>query len=220
MNCLLIPGVGVIPEDYVQVRNLFLEHGENLKILDSREILNKKKWDSNSLVDAINSFNHNTKIDYLIGVSLGGAVAIEYALNCPKKVNNLVLISPHLKQIDNYFIKIIHRLSEASDQNVKSGFSLKGVLTFIGRYLSRLKIIKKELSLIGELNFFKNDFLLFTKTFFLLGELDKTCPIKNYQAIKSKFINHTLTLIPNVGHEWSDDLGLLEENIKKIGIFR
>lgn len=75
----------------------YMEHGDDILCPDLAAILNGKEADYLNLCDSFAEFCN--KIDgpvHLCGISLGGILALSYALEFPEKVQSLVLIgTPH-----------------------------------------------------------------------------------------------------------------------------
>lgn len=218
---IYLPGIGVLSEDLIDIIKMFGEHNKKIKIVDFKKIINDKKDNPQDLFKEIdNLIPSSRKIDYLVGQSFGGGIALEYAIKNPDKINNLILIDPYIIKTTNYVAKLFDRLLDIIRASKKASSRLSPFL-FLRKYLSRINLLLKEVRLINQFDLLgRKNRIVNVDTFFLWAELDKTCPIKNYDLVKKEFKkNYTLIKVLKDGHDWSLNKKLLQKQILKTGIF-
>ena len=88
-----------LKDDYEVIRFDLRGHGES-ELGDDEITIGSYVEDLNDLLDDLNISNVN-----LIGFSLGGAIAIDYVLKYPHKVDSLVMMSSFIKT-DNHLKNI------------------------------------------------------------------------------------------------------------------
>ena len=218
---LYIPGIGVKTQDLERNIRLFQEGGEDLKVLDFDLFLKKEGVNSQKVFDEINSIvPEGKKIDYLIGYSLGGGVALDYVNNYPDKVQNLVLIDPYVFKSNNYGSLFFRRVMDAFLFQKSEGSKIKNIFGFFFKYSRRISFMLKEIRLINQFKLFDSQNKIENKTYFLWGKEDKTCPMENYELISDNFSNKIFIEIPNNDHDWNSDLALFGKYIERTGIFK
>lgn len=97
MRQVILHGLGQTPECWAEVI-VQLESTEHSVCPNLSEILRGKGATYQNLYEAVSEFcnQYSDELD-LLGLSLGGVLALNYALEHPQKIHSLVLIAPQYK---------------------------------------------------------------------------------------------------------------------------
>lgn len=129
---------------------------------------------------------------HLVGLSLGGVLALDYAIQFSEKVNSLVIINSQYK-MPKFLLTL---------QNVIFQFIPKNKFNIMGFTKQDFISITNSMKSIDFSNQLKH---LETPTLLINGEKDKL----NYKAAKEMselLVNSKLVIIPNAKHEINKDL--------------
>lgn len=207
--------------DYQVLRVDLRGHGESE--LGSDEItIDTYVDDLNNLLDELNISNVN-----LIGFSLGGAVALDFAIKYPQKVDSMVLMSTFYKADDN-LRNTLHEFKTAL--NVGFGEFFDTILPMI-LCPDVIEANEKELESLKEmtsqnanveayikavdvcLNFNAEEYLseISIPTLIVAGKYDEISTLEMQKDLNSKIENSKLIVLDNVKHNL-----LIGENNERI----
>lgn len=160
---------------------------EDIVCPDLSSILNKKEASYQNLYSSFADYCNNIdgKID-LCGISLGGILALNYALYFPDKVNSLVLIGTPYK-VPKIMFSIQNVIFKFLPQSVFESMAFNKKDTFI------LGNTMKKLDFSNEVRNIK------CPTLVLCGEQDNT-NIKSAYYLSENIRNAKLKIIKNTGH--------------------
>ena len=164
-----------------------MQEKENILYPDLSSILNKKEASYQNLYSSFVDYCNNVdgKVD-LCGISLGGILALNYALDFPNKVNSLVLIgTPHkvpkiMFSIQNVIFKFLPKsIFDNMAFNKKDTFILGNTMKKID-FSNRVQHIK-------------------CPTLIICGEKD-SANIKSAYYLSENIKDSKLEIIKNTGH--------------------
>lgn len=215
MVSIYIPGIGGVPSDYTNfvkaISKKISNVDDGVEIIDFEKIiLEENHTDLKSVLKEIHLVREkNKKIDYLVAHSMGGAIAIAYAMQYPKDIKHLILIDPLVDEVHNYAKKILDRIADA--QRIKNDYSLsKKIKIICTKYIHRLPLLYRENNIIRHLKILRDKrYFVQVPTTFLWAEQDRTCPVSDFDLIKNNFSKYKLVKIPKRGHDWISDEKLL-----------
>lgn len=196
---------------YYQVLRMDLRgHGESE--LGSEKIsISSYSNDLNNFLDELNITNVN-----LIGFSMGGAVALDFTIRNPQKVNSLMLMSSFYKS-DNHVKNVFNQFKS----NLEIGFEefydfmiplvlCPDVIVKHREELEMLKQLKSQTANIESyinavdacLNFNVENELseINVSTLILAGEYDEIFPLKIQNELQGKIKNSRLIVLENTKH--------------------
>lgn len=192
MKNVLIHGLGQSSNVWNTVKNELEAKGISSIAPDLFELAKGKELDYTTVYQAFSklceSYQDNLN---LCGLSLGGLLALDYAIRYPEKINSLVLIgTPYeipkgLLKFQNFVFKLMP----------KSAFQSMGV--------SKKDFIRLSKSM-AELNFMKSAAMLDCPALILCGANDKAnmeSAKRFYEAMK----NSKLVIVEDSGHEVNKD---------------
>ena len=186
MKTILIHGLGHKAESWEKTIS-YMENKKEILYPDLSTILNGKEANYNNLYSQF--VKYCNKIDEkinLCGLSLGGILALNYALDFPEKVNSLILIGTPYKvprvmfRIQNMIFKFLPKsLFESMAFNKKDTFILGNSMKNLD-FSNDVKNIK-------------------CKTLIIYGKKDKA-NIKSAYYLSENIKNSQLKIINNTGH--------------------
>lgn len=167
--------------------------------------------------DFIDKFFTATNIEQanIIGSSLGGQIAIEYASLHPEKIKKLVLVSPagimkhSTPALDAYIMAAMY----PNEQNAKNAFELmegsgrSADESIVNAFVKRMRLPNAKLAFMSSLLGLKNSKLITSKlqtilipTLIIWGSNDPIIPITFADNFLSAIQNSQLHRIDNCGH--------------------
>ena len=186
MKTILIHGLGHKAESWEKTIS-YMENKKEILYPDLSTILNGKEANYNNLYSQF--VKYCNKIDEkinLCGLSLGGILALNYALDFPEKVNSLILIGTPYKvprvmfRIQNMIFKFLPKsLFESMAFNKKDTFILGNSMKNLD-FSNDVKNIK-------------------CKTLIIYGKKDKA-NIKSAYYLSENIKNSQLKIMNNTGH--------------------
>lgn len=192
MKNLLIHGLGQDKNAWNIVKNELNMKGISSSVPDLFAIAKGKELDYNTVYQAFSRLcdSHQDRLN-LCGLSLGGLLALNYAIEHPKKINSLVLIgTPY--EIPKGFLKL---------QNFVFKFMPQSVFQNMG--ISKKDFIHLSNSM-ANLNFMELAATLGCPALILCGAKDKTnmgSAKRFHEAMK----NSKLVIVEASGHEVNKD---------------
>lgn len=192
MKNILIHGLGQNSKDWDTIKNELETRGISPIVPDLFAIAKGKELDYNTVYQAFSRLcdSHQDRLN-LCGLSLGGLLALNYAIEHPKKINSLVLIgTPY--EIPKGFLKL---------QNFVFKFMPQSVFQNMG--ISKKDFIHLSNSM-ANLNFMELAATLGCPALILCGAKDKTnmgSAKRFHEAMK----NSKLVVVDDSGHEVNKD---------------
>lgn len=176
-------------------------------------------WNYKVMAEDINELSENTGAEkfHLIGHSMGGKVAMEFAQKFPEKLEKLVVVDIGPKAYPVHHQHIIDALYKVDVENIKSRQDAEkaletelrdwGVRQFLLKNLARnrggyqwkfnLDIINRHIENVGAATDRKE---VETPTLFIRGERSDYIRSEDGQAIRQQFKNSTIVSIKESGH--------------------
>lgn len=198
MRTILIHGSGHKATSWKETI-VFMESNKDILCPDLSSILRGKEANYSNLYSSFTEYcNKSSEQINLCGISLGGILALNYALDFPDKVKSLVLIgTPHK------IPKIIFSI-----QNIIFRFLPKTIF-------ENMAFNKKDTFILGnsmkKLDFSNKTQNLNCKTLIICGEKDRA-NLKSAYYLSENIKNTKLKIIENTGHVVN------EENPKELAI--
>lgn len=165
----------------------YMKNSKDILCPNLASLLSGKKADYTNLYSSFTEFCHNIdgRID-LCGISLGGILALNYALDFPEKVNTLVLIgTPH--KIPKILFSI---------QNIIFGFLPES-------FFQSMEFCKTDIFILGnsmkKLDFSNKLQNINCPTLIICGKKDGA-NLKSAYYLSENIINAQLKIIENAGH--------------------
>lgn len=192
MKNILIHGLGQNSKDWDTIKNELETRGISSVAPDLFDLAKGRKLDYPTVYQAFSELceSYQDKLN-LCGLSLGGLLALNYAIEHPKKINSLVLIgTPY--EIPKGFLKL---------QNFVFKFMPQSVFQNMG--ISKKDFIHLSNSM-ANLNFMELAATLGCPALILCGAKDKTnmgSAKRFHEAIK----NSKLVVVDDSGHEVNKD---------------
>ena len=211
-----IPGLGQRMDRCVKYVDSFKKHGKELLIVDMEKLTLGKNFSLDSVFSEIERLSDGEKIEYLVGYSMGGAIAIDYTDKNPGKVDKLILIDPLVTKITNFpmaFRKLMSDDKDAVRKGLKAESKYKINMFFKPDFVN---FMLKEARIIPQIKTLGNSFKIDNKTFFLWAKDDLLCPVVGYDNVKGYFSDKELILIEEGGHQWALETEKLDHYIGMI----
>ena len=192
MKNILIHGLGQNSKDWDTIKNELETRGISPIVPDLFDLTKGRELDYPTVYQAFSELceSYKDKLN-LCGLSLGGLLALNYAIQYPKKINSLVLIGTPfeipkgLLKFQNFVFKLIP----------KSAFQSMGV--------SKKDFIRLSKSM-AELNFMESAATLDCPTLILCGAKDKT-NMESAKRFHEAMKNSKLVIVEASGHEVNKD---------------
>lgn len=192
MKNILIHGLGQNNRDWDTIKTVLEARGISSIAPDLFDLARGRKLDYPTVYQAFSELceSYKDKLN-LCGLSLGGLLALNYAIQYPKKINSLVLIGTPfeipkgLLKFQNFVFKLIP----------KSAFQSMGV--------SKKDFIRLSKSM-AELNFMESAATLDCHTLILCGAKDKT-NMESAKRFHEAMKNSKLVIVEDSGHEVNKD---------------
>lgn len=192
MKNILIHGLGQNNRDWDTIKTVLEARGISSIAPDLFDLARGRKLDYPTVYQAFSELceSYKDKLN-LCGLSLGGLLALNYAIQYPKKINSLVLIGTPfeipkgLLKFQNFVFKLIP----------KSAFQSMGV--------SKKDFIRLSKSM-AELNFMESAATLYCPTLILCGAKDKT-NMESAKRFHEAMKNSKLVIVEDSGHEVNKD---------------
>ena len=192
MKNILIHGLGQNNRDWDTIKTVLEARGISSIAPDLFDLARGRKLDYPTVYQAFSELceSYKDKLN-LCGLSLGGLLALNYAIQYPKKINSLVLIGTPfeipkgLLKFQNFVFKLIP----------KSAFQSMGV--------SKKDFIRLSKSM-AELNFMESAAPLACPTLILCGAKDKT-NMESAKRFHEAMKNSKLVIVEDSGHEVNKD---------------
>lgn len=188
MTNILVHGLGQTDKSWNKVKEILNQENINVETPNLFEIAKNYQLSYENVftvfVDYCNSFSDKLN---LVGLSLGGILAIDYAILHPEKVNSITLcgvpyeIPKKLFKLQNFIFKFIPKK------------------TFDNMGVSKENFIQLTNSM-AELNIKEKILKLKSHTLVLCGEKD-SANIESANKLNENIKNSELKIIKNAGHE-------------------
>lgn len=205
MKLVLIHGSGHRKESWEKTI-FYMENKKYILNPDLSTILNGKEASYSNLYSQFREYCN--KIDgkmNLCGLSLGGILALNYALDFPKKVNSLILIGTPYK-VPKIMFRIQNMIFKVLPKSLFKSMAFNKKDTFI------LGESMKDLDFSKEVQNIK------CKTLIICGQKDKA-NIKSAYYLSENIKNSQLKIMNNTGHivneENPEDLAIVINNFLK-----
>lgn len=191
---ILVHGLGQDEKSWNEVKNQLNNNGINVETPNLFSIVKNYKVNYDNMyktfADYCNSFNE--KIN-LVGLSLGGVLAIDYITEFPEKINSIILIGTPYKIPKTIF----------TIQNIIYKFMPKRIFEKIGcskKDMISLLNSMKNLSIPDKAPHIKSNALI------ICGEEEKdNINMKSAKQLSKVIQNSKLKIIENAGHEVNID---------------
>ena len=192
MKNILIHGLGQNSKDWDTIKNELETRGISSVAPDLFDLAKGRKLDYPTVYQAFSELceSYQDKLN-LCGLSLGGLLALNYAIQYPEKINSLVLIgTPY--EIPKGFLKL---------QNFVFKFMPKSVFQNMG--ISKKDFIHLSNSMTN-LNFMELVAMLGCPALILCGAKDKT-NMESAKRFHEAMKNSKLVIVEASGHEVNKD---------------
>ncbi|WP_350292835.1 alpha/beta fold hydrolase [uncultured Croceitalea sp.] len=221
---LILHGFLGMSDNWKTLGNLYAKNGFQVHLIDQRnhgKSFHSENFDYETLANDLKSYmaNHNIPKANLIGHSMGGKTAMQFACSNPKLVEKLIVADiapkyypPHHSEIINGLVALnletIASRSEA-DNALASHISNMGIRQFLLKNLYwvekgklglrfNLPVLQYKMEEIGE-NI--SSTATFTgETLFLRGDKSEYILQNDFDTIKIHFPKATISTISNAGH--------------------
>lgn len=192
MKNILIHGLGQSSKAWDTVKNELETKGISSIVPDLFELAKGRKIDYPTVYQTFNKLceSYQDKLN-LCGLSLGGLVALNYAIQFPEKINSLVLIGTPF-EIPKGLLKF---------QNIVFRFMPKAAFQNMG--VSKKDFIRLSKSM-AELNFMASAVTLDCPALILCGAKDKT-NMESAKRFHEAMKNSKLVIVEASGHEVNKD---------------
>ena len=192
MKNILIHGLGQSSKAWDTVKNELETKGISSIVPDLFELAKGKELDYTTVYQTFNKLceSYQDKLN-LCGLSLGGLVALNYAIQFPKKINSLVLIGTPF-EIPKGLLKF---------QNIVFRFMPKAAFQNMG--VSKKDFIRLSKSM-AELNFMKSAAMLDCPALILCGANDKA-NMESAKRFHEAMKNSNLVIVEDSSHEVNKD---------------
>lgn len=191
---ILVHGLGQDEKSWNEVKNQLNNNGINVETPNLFSIVKNYKVNYENMyktfADYCNSFNE--KIN-LVGLSLGGVLAIDYITEFPEKINSIILIGTPYK-IPKTIITIQNIIYKFMPKRIfeKIGCSKKDMISLLNSM--------KNLSIPDKAPHIKSNALI------ICGEEEKdNINMKSAKQLSKVIQNSKLKIIENAGHEVNID---------------
>ena len=192
MKNILIHGLGQSSKEWDTVKNELETKGISSIVPDLFELAKGKELDYTTVYQTFNKLceSYQDKLN-LCGLSLGGLVALNYAIQFPEKINSLVLIGTPF-EIPKGLLKF---------QNIVFRFMPKAAFQNMG--VSKKDFIRLSKSM-AELNFMASAATLDCPALILCGANDKA-NMESAKRFHEAMKNSNLVIVEDSGHEVNKD---------------
>lgn len=192
MKNILIHGLGQSSKAWDTVKNELETKGISSIVPDLFELAKGKELDYTTVYQTFNKLceSYQDKLN-LCGLSLGGLVALNYAIQFPEKINSLVLIGTPF-EIPKGLLKF---------QNIVFRFMPKAAFQNMG--VSKKDFIRLSKSM-TELNFMASAATLDCPALILCGANDKA-NMESAKRFHEAMKNSNLVIVEDSGHEVNKD---------------
>lgn len=192
MKNILIHGLGQSSKAWDTVKNELETKGISSIVPDLFELAKGKELDYTTVYQTFNKLceSYQDKLN-LCGLSLGGLVALNYAIQFPEKINSLVLIGTPF-EIPKGLLKF---------QNIVFRFMPKAAFQNMG--VSKKDFIRLSKSM-AELNFMASAVTLDCPALILCGANDKA-NMESAKRFHEAMKNSNLVIVEDSGHEVNKD---------------
>lgn len=192
MKNILIHGLGQSSKAWDTVKNELETKGISSIVPDLFELAKGKELDYTTVYQTFNKLceSYQDKLN-LCGLSLGGLVALNYAIQFPEKINSLVLIGTPF-EIPKGLLKF---------QNIVFRFMPKAAFQNMG--VSKKDFIRLSKSM-AELNFMASAATLDCPALILCGANDKA-NMESAKRFHEAMKNSNLVIVEDSGHEVNKD---------------
>ena len=192
MKNLLIHGLGQDKNAWNIVKNELNMKGISSSVPDLFAIAKGKELDYNTVYQAFSRLcdSHQDRLN-LCGLSLGGLLALNYAIQYPKKINSLVLIGTPF-EIPKGLLKF---------QNIVFRFMPKAAFQNMG--VSKKDFIRLSKSMV-DLNFMDSAAALDCPALILCGANDKA-NMESAKRFHEAMKNSNLVIVEDSSHEVNKD---------------
>ena len=191
---ILVHGLGQDEKSWNEVKNQLNNNGINVETPNLFSIVKNYKVNYDNMykkfADYCNSFNE--KIN-LVGLSLGGVLAIDYITEFPEKINSIILIGTPYK-IPKTIITIQNIIYKFMPKRIfeKVGCSKKDMISLLNSM--------KNISIPDKAPHIKSNALI------ICGEEEKdNINMKSAKQLSKVIQNSKLKIIENAGHEVNID---------------
>ncbi|MFW9903036.1 MAG: alpha/beta fold hydrolase [Candidatus Thorarchaeota archaeon] len=213
-NLIFIHGAGGDKTQWKGQQNFFQQHGWGVISLSlpshgespppSSELLCLDEY-----VQAVHEIinNQNLKRVALIGHSMGGAVALQFTLQYPESVDNLILIGTGAK------LRVAPSFFDAIDTDFTRFLELLRRVTFHEKTPVQIKVANEEILRRNGGEIFLQDFKICDsfdirselkkidlQTLIIVGEDDQMTPVKYSTFLHKNLRKSQLIIIPEAGH--------------------
>jgi pimeloyl-ACP methyl ester carboxylesterase len=154
---------------------------------------------------------------YLLGHSMGAAIAIEFCLLYPHKMKKLIISDPtrgaaaldrdeNERKLENRLYSIENlspkEIAEKRVEALLSSYALEEVYMWVKEIMTQVRpagyrSVAYSLYHLNQTNLFSN---IDVPVLVLCGELDTVTPVREAEAIHEELINSELVIIPKSGH--------------------
>ncbi len=192
MKNILIHGLGQSSKAWDTVKNELETKGISSIVPDLFELAKGKELDYNTVYQVFSRLcdSYEDRLN-LCGLSLGGLLALNYAIQYPEKINSLVLIGTPF-EIPKGLLKF---------QNIVFRFMPKAAFQNMG--VSKKDFIRLSKSM-AELNFMKSAAMLDCPALILCGANDKA-NMESAKRFHEAMKNSKLVIVEDSGHEVNKD---------------
>lgn len=192
MKNILIHGLGQNSKDWDTIKNELETRGISSIAPDLFALAKGRELDYSTVYQAFSELceSYKDKLN-LCGLSLGGLLALNYAIRYPKKINSLVLIGTPF-EIPKGLLKF---------QNIVFGFMPKAAFQNMG--VSKKDFIRLSKSMV-DLNFMDSAAALDCPALILCGAKDKT-NMESAKRFHEAMKNSKLVIVEDSGHEVNKD---------------
>ena len=179
-----------------------------------------KSWDYELMAKDLKGFinDHNIKDPAIIGHSMGGKIAMEYALSHEEHLNKMIVVDIGIKEYEPHHQHILKGLSsldlkklksrEAADEELSKYITEPGVRQFLLKGLYRkknrsfgfrfnLSAINQHIKNVGEAT--KGNPILLP-TLFIRGDDSNYILEEDLPELESLFLNSNIETVKNAGH--------------------
>lgn len=192
MKNILIHGLGQNNKDWDTIKTVLETRGISPIVPDLFDLTKGRELDYNALYQSFSELceSYKDKLN-LCGLSLGGLLALNYAIQYPRKINSLVLIGTPF-EIPKGLLKF---------QNIVFRFMPKAVFQNMG--VSKKDFIRLSKSMV-DLNFMDSAAALDCPALILCGANDKA-NMESAKRFHEAMENSKLVIVEDSGHEVNKD---------------
>ncbi len=191
MKKILIHGLGHTAKSWTKTMS-YMEHNTDILCPDLRSILDKKEASYQNLYSSFAGYCSKTQGQiHLCGISIGGMLALEYALEFPDKIKSLVLIgTPH--KVPKAALAIQTAIFRFLPQSVFKNMAFNKKDTFV------LGNSMKQLDFTNRIS------TITCPTLIICGKKDKA-NLKSAHYLCQNMKNASLTIMEHTGHAVNEE---------------